>query len=90
MDGPGVCAAQGSLWRRLLLIGHLDLLPANAKVALRLYGSPSPALRSDCQDSELRVPFGPAASNRAVEHACKNCHQNVHGSNAPSGPYLGR
>jgi len=29
-------------------------------------------------------------SNRAVEHACKNCHQNVHGSNAPSGPYLGR
>jgi DmsE family decaheme c-type cytochrome len=29
-------------------------------------------------------------SNRVVEHACKNCHQNVHGSNAPSGPYLGR
>jgi hypothetical protein len=25
-----------------------------------------------------------------VEHACKNCHQNVHGGNAPSGPYLGR
>jgi DmsE family decaheme c-type cytochrome len=33
---------------------------------------------------------GPSASNRAVEHACKNCHQNVHGGNAPSGPYLGR
>lgn len=32
----------------------------------------------------------PTASNRAVEHACKNCHQNVHGGNAPSGPYLGR
>ena len=30
------------------------------------------------------------ASNRAIEHACKNCHQNVHGGNAPSGPYLGR
>ncbi len=29
-------------------------------------------------------------SNRAVEHACKNCHQNVHGGNAPSGPYFGR
>ena len=29
-------------------------------------------------------------SNRAVEHSCKNCHQNVHGGNAPSGPYLGR
>jgi DmsE family decaheme c-type cytochrome len=33
---------------------------------------------------------GPSTSNRAVEHACKNCHQNVHGGNAPSGPYLGR
>jgi DmsE family decaheme c-type cytochrome len=33
---------------------------------------------------------GANPSNRAVEHACKNCHQNVHGSNAPSGPYLGR
>jgi DmsE family decaheme c-type cytochrome len=30
------------------------------------------------------------SSNRAFEHACKNCHQNVHGGNAPSGPYLGR
>jgi DmsE family decaheme c-type cytochrome len=30
------------------------------------------------------------ASNRAIEHACKNCHQNIHGSNSPSGPYLGR
>jgi DmsE family decaheme c-type cytochrome len=33
---------------------------------------------------------GLSVSNRAVEHACKNCHQNVHGGNAPSGPYLGR
>jgi DmsE family decaheme c-type cytochrome len=33
---------------------------------------------------------GASLSNRAVEHACKNCHQNVHGSNGPSGPYLGR
>jgi DmsE family decaheme c-type cytochrome len=33
---------------------------------------------------------GAKLSNRAVEHACKNCHQNVHGSNAPTGPYLGR
>jgi DmsE family decaheme c-type cytochrome len=30
------------------------------------------------------------ASNRAIEHSCKNCHQNVHGGNAPSGPFLGR
>jgi DmsE family decaheme c-type cytochrome len=33
---------------------------------------------------------GTNPSNRAVEHACKNCHQNIHGSNAPSGVYLGR
>jgi DmsE family decaheme c-type cytochrome len=33
---------------------------------------------------------GPSPSNRLVEHACKNCHQNIHGGNAPSGPYLGR
>ena len=33
---------------------------------------------------------GVQVSNRAIEHACRNCHQNVHGSNAPSGPYLGR
>jgi DmsE family decaheme c-type cytochrome len=31
-----------------------------------------------------------SVSNRAVEHSCRNCHQNVHGGNAPSGPYLGR
>jgi DmsE family decaheme c-type cytochrome len=31
-----------------------------------------------------------SASNRAVEHGCRNCHQNIHGGNAPSGPYLGR
>jgi DmsE family decaheme c-type cytochrome len=31
-----------------------------------------------------------SASNRAVEHSCRNCHQNIHGGNAPSGPYLGR
>jgi DmsE family decaheme c-type cytochrome len=30
------------------------------------------------------------ATNRAAEHACKNCHQYVHGGNGPSGPYLGR
>lgn len=35
-------------------------------------------------------PGIPTVSNRSVEHACKNCHQNVHGSNHPSGAYLGR
>lgn len=33
---------------------------------------------------------GPSLSNREVEHACRNCHQNIHGSNSPSGAYLGR
>jgi DmsE family decaheme c-type cytochrome len=34
--------------------------------------------------------LGASLSNRAVEHSCRNCHQNIHGGNAPSGPYLGR
>jgi DmsE family decaheme c-type cytochrome len=38
----------------------------------------------------VSAPGRPTVSNRAVEHACKNCHQSVHGGNAPSGPYLGR
>src|SRR4029450_8900886 len=28
---------------------------------------------------------GTNVSNRAVEHACKNCHQTLHGSHAPPG-----
>jgi DmsE family decaheme c-type cytochrome len=31
-----------------------------------------------------------SANVRAIEHSCRNCHQNIHGGNAPSGPYLGR
>lgn len=31
-----------------------------------------------------------SASNRAVEHGCRNCHVQIHGTNAPSGAYLGR
>jgi DmsE family decaheme c-type cytochrome len=31
-----------------------------------------------------------SVSNRAAEHSCRNCHISVHGSNAPSGAYLGR
>lgn len=33
---------------------------------------------------------GTSPSNRAFGRSCMNCHPNVHGSNAPSGPYLGR
>ena len=33
---------------------------------------------------------GTNPSNRAVEHGCRNCHNQIHGTNAPSGAYLGR
>ena len=33
---------------------------------------------------------GPSPSNRVIEHGCRNCHNQVHGTNHPSGPYLGR
>ena len=36
------------------------------------------------------VTLAASPSNRLIEHSCRNCHQNVHGGNAPSGPYLGR
>ena len=35
------------------------------------------------------APVDSPATARS-EHACKNCHQNVHGGNAPTAPYLGR
>ena len=36
------------------------------------------------------VAGGTTGSNRAVEHGCKNCHNQVHGTNHPGSPYLGR
>lgn len=45
-----------------------------------------PGTLYDLRNTQL----GTNPSNRVVEHACRNCHQNVHGSNAPSAPYLGR
>jgi DmsE family decaheme c-type cytochrome len=33
---------------------------------------------------------GASPSNRVIEHGCRNCHNQIHGTNAPSGPYLGR
>ena len=44
----------------------LDVFPDNALVALRLYGSNTPAQRMDCSDTVLKVPFAPAATNRGV------------------------
>ena len=45
-----------------------------------------PGTLYDLRNTQL----GANPSNRVVEHACRNCHQNVHGSNHPSAPYLGR
>jgi Ca-activated chloride channel family protein len=42
----------------------VDLLPDDAFVALRFYGSVAPAARRDCTDSILAVPFGPVIDNR--------------------------
>jgi DmsE family decaheme c-type cytochrome len=36
------------------------------------------------------TPAGKNPGNRAAERACQNCHLNIHGSNTPSGPYMGR
>jgi DmsE family decaheme c-type cytochrome len=33
---------------------------------------------------------GPNVSNRLIEHGCRNCHNQVHGTNHPASPYLGR
>ncbi len=37
-----------------------------------------------------RLPGASRATNRVFERACVNCHAAIHGSNHPSGPYLGR
>ena len=39
--------------------------------------------------SETGEP-GSSPSNRVFNRACLNCHASIHGSNHPSGPYLGR
>lgn len=36
------------------------------------------------------LPGAPSQSNRVFERSCVNCHAAIHGSNHPSGPYLGR
>lgn len=36
------------------------------------------------------LPGASRQSSRVFERGCVNCHANIHGSNHPSGPYLGR
>jgi hypothetical protein len=42
--------------------GVTVLVPAQARLGLRLYGAQSPAGQKNCQDSHVGVPFGPAGA----------------------------
>jgi hypothetical protein len=42
--------------------GVASLVPAQARLGLRLYGAQSPASQKNCQDTHLGVPFGPAGT----------------------------
>jgi hypothetical protein len=46
--------------------GVAALIPAEAQLALRLYGSQSPRADKNCHDTLLAVPFGPAGSGGAA------------------------
>src|SRR3954470_16455112 len=53
--------------------GVASLLPAEARVSLRLYGAQSPASQKNCQDTNVVVPFGPAgASANAITTAVES------------------
>ena len=78
----------------ILTVGHLnhdttDNRPGNLKALCQRchLNTRHPGSLYDGRNAGTSVG---SATNRAIEHACKNCHQNVHGGNAPSGPYLGR
>ena len=60
---------------RSSIIATLNLLPDDAVVALRLYGSVSQAARMSCTDTVLAVPFGTAKKNRGLmETVLANTH----------------
>jgi hypothetical protein len=42
--------------------GVASLVPAQAQLALRMYGSQSPASQQNCRDTHQAVPFGPASA----------------------------
>jgi Ca-activated chloride channel family protein len=44
----------------------VDLFPADARIALRVFGSGAQTGRNDCRDTVLKVPFAPAATNAAL------------------------
>ncbi len=46
--------------------GVAGFVPAQAQLALRMYGADSPSSRKNCQDTSLSVPFGPAGAAGAA------------------------
>jgi Ca-activated chloride channel family protein len=54
---------------RASILATLDLLPDDAVVGLRLYGSVSQAARMSCTDTVLAVPFATARRNRETMKA---------------------
>jgi Ca-activated chloride channel family protein len=51
---------------RAAVASFVDRYPPYGYLALRLYGSESHALRNNCQDTILVVPFAPARENHAA------------------------
>ena len=41
-------------------------IPAQAQIAMRMYGPQSPARQKNCQDTHIAVPFGPAQDSSAA------------------------
>ena len=78
----------------VLTVHHIDMVKANCRwwnlVALCQRCHLNTRHPGSFYDGTVAGGSIGSATNRAVESACKNCHQNVHGGNAPSGPYLGR
>ncbi len=50
-------------------------LPADTRLALRIYGHQSPTSKKDCQDTALVVSFGPAGENGGAVTVAANAAQ---------------
>jgi Ca-activated chloride channel family protein len=60
---------------RQAISATVDLFPNEASIALRLYGSQTQAVRRNCSDSVLAVPFSTASRNRsAIKLALASSH----------------
>ncbi len=60
---------------RAAVAAVVDLFPDDGYLALRFYGARSTATHNDCTDTNLAVPFAPAAENReAIKLALAKSH----------------